>query len=162
MMCGGKFSLLKNRVTVFSHTSCFDSTLIHELTHAVCFSSFSKPFLLSLANNQESFFSCDPQLVGLPCPESATEQFNPAYLKFRQCVKNDLNQMRRDESFKDFFSSIERNYQKNILNKTALGEIFSFYMGTRVLLLQQFPKKNVMEILERNFPYLHVYFEADI
>ncbi len=157
-------------------------SLMHEMAHACVYFTYQDyASVLSFAiipwDSQQTFF------------KNSNIEFNPAQLKFKQCVRADNEHLKKmsldnieaffpaaitDKERNDlklrlcrFFSHIENAYQKDLFSNQALSEVFSFYMEIRAFLLffaQQFQieKKAMLNVLAQTLPKLHDYFETDV
>lgn len=150
----GEFDALE-RALKFSITPFLFNTFIHELTHA-CVSFTFRP------QNIAGKLASVPHDQHNTVFKNSKAKFNPAELKFKQCVREDYQKQKTADmsgflfsptidlqshdcsmrcldlrfSLKDFFTKIEESYKSGIFDEVALAEIFSHYMEIRANLMQ--------------------------
>lgn len=153
-MTMGRFNYLNGMIWVSINSNLF-KTLIHEMAHASVFFIFRPTQML-----QPAIFPCEQKQTFL---KNSELEFNPAELKFKQCVRHDKKHLEENmfekflfspeidlqqsidfwkrsvelqSSLSQFFTNIETSYQAKMQDNTALKEVFSFYMEIRASLLQ--------------------------
>lgn len=161
----GQFSKKHNSVSVYNHHwNDFAGTIIHELTHAVCFYMFviDKLNRNLQPKNILNFLKQAETVAELPLPVGVDDLFNAAYLKFKKCVRDDLGISIAGSVGKQFFNAIQQTYNPDMQSRHSLREVFSFYVELRVSLLRSHSKQDVDRLLRTQLPRLHDYFELDI
>lgn len=153
MLKSGEFDGRTRTISVASDLPIKIETFMHELAHAATFFLF-KPspltFGVSVPHAQKAF-------------RDRRDLFNPAELKFKQCVREDKENLNVDldsslfsaeiddlhsdsdnftirklllnYNFSTFFSHIEMGYDPDIYSEKSLAEIFPFYINIRTSLL---------------------------